>query len=106
MYAGALDTKVTIYRNEAVQGATGFTSDGWVEVCTRRAQVVSQKGGKALNNGSVWYPTARVVKMRKPLEIDESYRLLIDGIFYEIVNIDRTSDRFTLTISAQEVHES
>lgn len=97
MNAGVLTKTVEIYRNRAVADATGYTPDSWDLVCTRRAHIVSQKGSKALNNGSVWYPTARVVKVRKPLDIDESCRVKIDGVMYEIINIDRlASDSITL----------
>lgn len=100
MQAGSLTTPIGIYRNEAVQSDTGYTPDNWVEVARRRAHVVSQRGSKALNNGSVWYPTARVVRVRKPLDIDESCRVKIDGVMYEIINIDRlASDSITLNCS-------
>jgi head-tail adaptor len=100
MNAGTLTTPIGIYRNEAVQSDTGYTPDNWVEVARRRAHVVSQRGSKALNNGSVWYPTARVVRVRKPLDIDESCRVKIDGVFYEIINIDRLAkDSITLNCS-------
>ena len=104
MNAGVLTTPVTIWRNEAVTNALGATPDNWKEVAKRRAQVISQKGGRAFNNGSVWYPTARVVKMRKPLDIDESYRLKIDGVMYSIINIDRLS-KDSITINCEQVYE-
>ena len=104
MNASLLTTPITIWRNEAVPDAAGYVADTWVEVCKRRAQVVSQKGSKALNSGAVWYPTARVVKVRKPLDIDEDYRLKIDGVFYEIINIDRLA-KDSITINCQQVHE-
>lgn len=104
LHAGSLTTPITIWRNEAVPDAAGYVGDEWVEVYKRRAQVVSQKGSKALNSGAVWYPTARVVKVRKPLDIDESYRLKIDGVMYEIINIDRLATD-SITINCQQVHE-
>ena len=104
MNASLLTTPITIWRNDAVPDAAGYVPDGWVEVYKRRAQVVSQKGSKALNSGAVWYPTARVVKVRTPLDIDESYRLKIDGVFYEIINIDRLA-KDSITINCQQVHE-
>lgn len=101
MQAGSLTTPIEIYRNKAVSDATGYTPDSWdVLVCRRRAHIVSQRGSKALNNGSVWYPTARVVRLRKPLDIDESCRVKIDGVMYEIINIDRLAkDSITLNCS-------
>lgn len=106
MNAGLLTTPITIWRNDAVPDSTGYVpDDGWVEVYKRRAQVVSQRGSKALNSGAVWYPTARVVRVRKPLDIDESCRVKIDGVFYEIINIDRLA-KDSLTISCQQVHEA
>lgn len=104
MDAGKLTTPITIWRNTAVADATGYTPDNWEVVCSRRAQVISQKGGKAFNNGSVWYPTARVIKVRKPLDIDENYRICVDGVMYEIINIDRL-DRQTITINCEQLHE-
>ena len=106
MYAGALQTRVEIYRNNAKQSASGFTPDAWELAFVRHAQVISQKGAKAMNSGSVWYPTARVVKVRQPLKIDESYRLLIDGVWYEIISIDRVSDKQSLTINCEQIHEA
>lgn len=104
MNAGLLTTPIGIYRNEAVQSDTGFTSNEWKKVCSRRAHVVSQRGSKALNNGSVWYPTARVVRVRKPLDIDESCRVKIDGVFYEIINIDRLASD-SITLNCSQIHE-
>ena len=104
MNAGQLTTPIGIYRNEAVQSETGYTPDNWVEVARRRAHVVSQKGSKALNNGSVWYPTARVVRVRKPLDVDESCRVKIDGVMYEIINIDRLA-KDSITLNCQQIHE-
>ena len=104
MNAGQLTTPIGIYRNEAVQSETGYTPDNWVEVARRRAHVVSQRGSKALNNGSVWYPTARVVRVRKPLDVDESCRVKIDGVFYEIINIDRLA-KDSITLNCQQVYE-
>lgn len=104
MDAGNLTTPITIWRNDAVVDALGATPDNWVEVYKRRAHVISQKGGRAFNNGSVWYPTARVVKVRKPLDIDEDYRIKIDGVFYRIINIDRL-DPQTITINCEQVYE-
>jgi head-tail adaptor len=104
MQAGSLTKTIEIYRNEAVQSDTGYTPDNWVEVARRRAHVVSQRGSKALNNGSVWYPTARVVRVRKPLDIDESCRVKIDGVFYEIINIDRLA-KDSITINCEQIHE-
>lgn len=103
MQAGSLTTPIGIYRNEAVQSDTGYTPDNWVEVARRRAHVVSQRGSKALNNGSVWYPTARVVRVRKPLDIDESCRVKIDGVMYEIINIDRLA-KDSITINCSQVN--
>lgn len=105
MDAGKLTTPIGIYRNEATQSDTGYTPDDWKCVAKRRAHVVSQKGGKALNNGSVWYPTARVIKVRKPLDIDESCRIKVDGVFYEIINIDRLA-KDSITINCQQLHEA
>lgn len=105
MNAGLLTTPIGIYRNEAVQSDTGYTPDNWVEVARRRAHVVSQRGSKALNNGSVWYPTARVVRVRKPLDIDESCRVKIDGVMYEIINIDRLASD-SITLNCSQIHES
>lgn len=105
MNAGTLTTPIGIYRNEAVQSDTGYTPDNWVEVARRRAHVVSQRGSKALNNGSVWYPTARVVRVRKPLDIDESCRVKIDGIFYEIISIDRLASD-SITLNCSQIHEA
>ena len=104
MNAGTLTTPIGIYRNEAVQSDTGYTPDNWVEVARRRAHVVSQRGSKDLNNGSVWYPTARVVRVRKPLDIDESCRVKIDGVFYEIINIDRLASD-SITLNCSRIHE-
>lgn len=104
MNAGLLTTPIGIYRNEAVQSDTGYTPDNWVEVARRRAHVVSQRGSKALNNGSVWYPTARVVRVRKPLDIDESCRVKIDGVMYEIINIDRLASD-SITLNCSQIHE-
>lgn len=104
MQAGSLTTPIGIYRNEAVQSDTGYTPDNWVEVARRRAHVVSQRGSKALNNGSVWYPTARVVRVRKPLDIDESCRVKIDGVMYEIINIDRLASD-SITLNCSQIHE-
>ena len=104
MNAGTLTTPIGIYRNEAVQSDTGYTPDNWVEVARRRAHVVSQRGSKALNNGSVWYPTARVVRVRKPLDIDESCRVKIDGVMYEIINIDRLASD-SITLNCSQIHE-
>lgn len=104
MQSGTLTTPIGIYRNEATQSDTGYTPDNWVKVCSRRAHVISQKGGKALNSGSVWYPTARVIKVRKPLDIDESCRIKVDGVFYEIINIDRLA-KDSITINCEQVHE-
>ena len=105
MNAGTLTTPIGIYRNEAVQSDTGYTPDNWVEVARRRAHVVSQRGSKALNNGSVWYPTARVVRVRKPLDIDESCRVKIDGVMYEIINIDRLASD-SITLNCSQIHEA
>lgn len=105
MNAGQLTTPIGIYRNEAVQSDTGYTPDNWVEVSRRRAHVVSQRGSKALNNGSVWYPTARVVRVRKPLDIDESCRVKIDGVFYDIINIDRLASD-SITLNCSQIHEA
>ena len=105
MQAGSLTTPIGIYRNEAVQSDTGYTPDNWVEVARRRAHVVSQRGSKALNNGSVWYPTARVVRVRKPLDIDESCRVKIDEVFYEIINIDRLASD-SITLNCSQIHEA
>ena len=104
MNAGLLTTPIGIYRNEAVQSDTGYTPDNWVEVARRRAHVVSQRGSKALNNGSVWYPTARVVRVRKPLDIDESCRVKIDGVMYEIISIDRLASD-SITLNCSQIHE-
>ena len=104
MNAALLTTPVTIMRNEAIVDALGATPANWKEVAKRRAQVISQKGGRAFNSGSVWYPTARVVKMRKPLDIDESCRLVIDGVTYSIINIDRLA-KDSITINCEQVHE-
>jgi head-tail adaptor len=103
MQAGSLTTPIGIYRNEAVQSDTGYTPDNWVEVARRRAHVVSQRGSKALNNGSVWYPTARVVRVRKPLDIDESCRVKIDGVMYEIINVDSLA-RDSITLNCSQVN--
>lgn len=105
MQAGSLTTPIGIYRNEAVQSDTGYTPDNWVEVARRRAHVVSQRGSKALNNGSVWYPTARVVRVRKPLDIDESCRVKIDGVMYEIISIDRLASD-SITLNCSQIHEA
>lgn len=105
MDAGKLTTPIGIYRNEAVQSDTGYTSGDWKCVAKRRAHVVSQRGSKALNNGSVWYPTARVIKVRKPLDIDESCRIKVDGVMYEIINIDRLA-KDSITINCQQLHEA
>lgn len=105
MDAGKLTTPIGIYRNDAVQSDTGYTPDNWVKVCSRRAHVISQKGGKALNSGSVWYPTARVIKVRKPLDIDESCRIEVDGAMYEIINLDRLA-KDSITINCQQLHEA
>lgn len=100
MNAGALTERVGIYRNVGVPNELGYTPDNWVCVANRRAHVVSQRGSKALNNGSVWYPTARVVRLRKPLDVDEGCRVMIDGVMYEIINIDRLAkDSVTLNCS-------
>ena len=104
MDAGKLTTPIGIYRNKATQSDTGYTPDDWKKVCSRRAHVISQKGGKALNSGSVWYPTARVIKVRKPLDIDESCRIEVDGAMYEIINIDRLA-KDSITINCEQVHE-
>lgn len=104
MDGGKLTTPVTIWRNEAKPDEFGATPDEWVEVAKRRAQVISQRGSRAFNNGSIWYPTARVVKMRKPLDIDESCRLKIDGVMYHIINVDRLATD-CVTISCEQVHE-
>lgn len=104
MNAASLTTPVIIMRNEAISDALGSTSANWKEVARRRAHVISQKGGRAFNNGSVWYPTARVVKLRKPLDIDESYRLVIDGVDYEIISIDRLA-KDSITINCQRVYD-
>ena len=105
MNAGTLATPIGIYRNEAAQSDTGYTPDNWVEVARRRAHVVSQRGSKALNNGSVWYPTARVVRVRKPLDVDESCRVKIDGVMYEIINIDRLASD-SITLNCSQIHEA
>lgn len=105
MNAGLLTTPIGIYRNEAVRSDTGYTPGDWKCVAKRRAHVVSQKGGKALNSGSVWYPTARVIKVRKPLDIDESCRVKIDGVFYEIINIDRLASD-SITLNCSQIHEA
>lgn len=105
MQSGTLTTPIEIHRNKAVQSDTGYTPDDWKCVAKRRAQVISQKGGKALNNGSVWYPTARVIKVRKPLDIDESCRIKVDGVMYEIINIDRLA-KDSITINCQQLHEA
>ena len=105
MNAGQLTTPIGIYRNRAVQSDTGYTPDNWVKVCSRRAHVVSQRGSKALNNGSVWYPTARVIKVRKPLDVDESCRVEVDGVMYELINIDRLA-KDSITLNCQQVHEA
>ena len=105
MQAGALNTPVEILRNVAVPDAAGFVKDDWKPVCKRRAYVVSQRGSKALNSGAVWYPTARVVRVRKPLDIDESYRVKIDGIVYEIINIDRLASD-SITLNCSQIHEA
>ena len=105
MQAGTLMTPIGIYRNRAVQSDTGYTPDNWVRVACRRAYVVSQRGSKALNNGSVWYPTARVIKVRKPLDVDESCRVEMDGVMYEIINIDRLA-KDSITLNCQQIHEA
>ncbi len=105
MQSGTLTTPIGIYRNEATQSDTGYTPDDWKCVAKRRAHVVSQRGSKALNNGSVWYPTARVIKVRKPLDIDESCRIKVDGVMYEIINIDRLA-KDSITINCQQLHEA
>lgn len=105
MQAGSLTTPVEILRNVAVPDATGYVPDDrWDVVARRRAYVVSQRGSKALNSGAVWYPTARVVRVRKPLDIDESCRVKIDGIVYEIINLDRLA-KDSITINCQQVYE-
>lgn len=104
MQAGSLTTPIEILRNTAVPDASGFVKDEWGTVYKRRAHVVSQRGSKALNSGAVWYPTARVVRVRKPLDIDEDYRLKIDGTVYEIISIDRLA-KDSITINCQQVHE-
>lgn len=104
MDAGNLTTPVIFKRNEGIVDALGSTADNWVEVYKRRAHVISQKGARAFNNGSVWYPTARVVKVRKPLDIDEDYRVEIDGVMYRIINIDRLA-KDSVTINCEQVYE-
>lgn len=105
MQSGTLTTPIEIHRNQAVQSDTGYTSGDWKCVAKRRAHVVSQRGSKALNNGSVWYPTARVIKVRKPLDIDESCRIKVDGVMYEIINIDRLA-KDSITLNCQQIHEA
>ena len=104
MQAGALTTPIEVLRNDAVPDALGYIPDEWKVVAKRRAYVVSQRGSKALNSGAVWYPTARVVKVRKPLDIDESCRIRIDGVMYEIINLDRLA-KDSITINCEQVHE-
>ena len=104
MQSGTLTTPIEIHRNKAVQSDTGYAPADWKCVAKRRAHVVSQRGSKALNNGSVWYPTARVIKVRKPLDIDESCRIKVDGVMYEIINIDRLA-KDSITINCEQVHE-
>lgn len=104
MNAGLLTTPIEILRNKAVLDAAGGLPNEWATVYKRRAHVVSQRGSKALNSGAVWYPTARVVKVRKPLDIDEGCRVKIDGVMYEIINIDRLA-KDSITINCQQVYE-
>lgn len=104
MQAGVLTDRIELLVNKGGRNAYNEQVEDWKVTGTPRAQVTAQNGRKALNSGQMWYPTARVIKIRHNATVVPGMRVRHEGAIYEIVSVVQDTHDNSTTLNCEMVN--
>ena len=103
--AGKLSERVDILVPEVTGGESGEQITEFAESKTVWANVLFQRGTKALVAGDVYLNRSVVITMRNNSLITERCRIRWDGKTYVIESLNRSGHDGSITISASVIEE-
>ncbi|MFR1084153.1 MAG: phage head closure protein [Bacteroides cellulosilyticus] len=89
LQAGLLREIIRFQESRTQRDELGGSSDNWVDVFSKRADVRFASGNRTLVNGEVFNPLAITCKIRYCKEIHEKMIFIYEGRKYKIISINR-----------------
>ena len=105
MQAGLLREIIRFQESRTQRDELGGSSDNWVDVFSKRADVRFASGSRTLVNGEVFNSLAITCKIRYCKEIHEKMIFIYEGRKYKIISINRDRLQQCTIIQAELINE-
>ena len=105
MQAGLLKNPIEIYTAVITTNEYGEQATEWMKVYSTRARLIHNGGNRELPNGEVYHNYMKTFEVREYVPISDFDRILFEGQFYRVVDIEPNSDQMKLIVRGEKVND-
>ena len=105
MRAGLLTEQIEIWSKTLAVNGFGEEVEDWIKTYQTRARLVHDGGSRVVSNDEIVFTHSKTFQIREYVPINELDRILWNGKFYRILNIEPDRVQMNQTIKTELIND-
>lgn len=105
MRAGLLTEQIEIWSKHLTVNEFGEEVEDWIKTYKTRARLVHDGGSRVVSNDEIVFTHSKTFQIRQYVPINELDRILWNGKFYRILNIEPDRVQMNQTIKTELIND-
>ena len=105
MRAGLLTEQIEIWSKTLAVNEFGEEVEDWIKTYQTRARLVHDGGSRVVSNDEIVFTHSKTFQIREYVPINELDRILWNGKFYRILNIEPDDVQMNKTIKTELIND-
>ena len=105
MRAGLLKEQIEIWSKQLTVNEFGEEVEDWISTYKTRARLVHDGGSRVVSNDEILFTHSKTFQIRQYVPINELDRILWNGKFYRILNIEPDDVQMNKTIKTELIND-
>lgn len=105
MRAGLLKEQIEIWSKQLTVNEFGEEVEDWIKTYNTRARLVHDGGSRVVSNDEILFTHSKTFQIRQYVPINELDRILWNGKFYRILNIEPDGVQMNKTIKTELIND-
>ena len=105
MRAGLLTEQIEIWSKQLTVNEFGEEVEDWIKTYQTRARLVHDGGSRVVSNDEIVFTHSKTFQIREYVPINELDRILWNGKFYRILNIEPDGVQMNQTIKTELIND-
>ena len=105
MRAGLLKEQIEIWSKQLTVNEFGEEVEDWISTYKTKARLVHDGGSRVVSNDEILFTHSKTFQIRQYVPINELDRILWNGKFYRILNIEPDDVQMNKTIKTELIND-